>query len=111
MSQLAPVLDGLVMIPKRKVTPYLYADKGYAGNPAWKTAENSGYRPRICQKGKRRKGRPWIPKRWVVEAAHSWLNRFRKLLIRYEKFSENYMALLQLAAAIICWRKVGVIYG
>jgi len=35
----------------------------------------------------------------------------RKLLVRYEKLSETYEALLHLAAAIICWRKVGVIYG
>ncbi|MBI5678158.1 MAG: transposase, partial [Planctomycetes bacterium] len=49
--------------------------------------------------------------RWIVEVAHSWFNRFRKLLVRYEKLSETYEALLHLAAAIICWRKVGVIYG
>jgi transposase len=46
-----------------------------------------------------------------VEAAHSWFNRFRKLLVRYEKLSESYEALLHLAAAIICWRKVAPIYG
>ncbi|MBI5796954.1 MAG: transposase, partial [Planctomycetes bacterium] len=45
------------------------------------------------------------------EVAHSWFNRFRKLLVRYEKLGETYEALLHLAAAIICWRKVGVIYG
>ena len=28
-----------------------------------------------------------------------------------EKFSDTYMALLHLAAAIIAYRKVGVIYG
>lgn len=47
----------------------------------------------------------------LVEAAHSWFNRFRKLLVRYEKLAESYEALVCLAAAIICWRKVGVIYG
>lgn len=24
-------------------------------------------------------------RRWIVEAAHSWMNRFRKLLIRFKK--------------------------
>ncbi|VBB47141.1 transposase (fragment) [uncultured Desulfatiglans sp.] len=43
--------------------------------------------------------------------SHSWFNRFRKLLVRYEKLSDTYMALLRMAAAIIAYRKVGVIYG
>jgi transposase len=50
-------------------------------------------------------------RRWVVEAAHSWYNRFRKLLVRFEKFTESYEALLHLASAIICWRKVAPAYG
>ena len=50
-------------------------------------------------------------RRWVVESAHSWFNRFRKLLVRYEKFNDTYMALLYLAAAIIAFRKTDIIYG
>lgn len=51
------------------------------------------------------------PRRWVVEAAHSWFKRLRKLLIRFEKTEASFVALLHLAAAMICWRKAGVIYG
>ena len=47
----------------------------------------------------------------VVEVTHSWFNRFRKLLVRYEKFTETYEALLHMAAAMIAFRKAGVIYG
>jgi len=36
---------------------------------------------------------------------------FEKILVRYEKFTDTYMALLHMAAAIIAFRKVGVIYG
>ena len=50
-------------------------------------------------------------RRWVVEVAHSWFNRFRKLLVRYEKLTDTYLALLHMAAAIIAFRKTGVIYG
>jgi hypothetical protein len=53
-------------------------------------------------------------RRWVVELTHSWLNRFRKLLVRYEKLSGSCIALIQLAFSIICWRKIrgaNVIYG
>ena len=60
---------------------------------------------------KRKRGRPPQNRRWVVEAAHSWFNPFRKLLVRYEKLAESYEALVHLAAAIICWRKVATIYG
>lgn len=55
------------------------------------------------------------PRRWVVEVAHSWFNRFRKLLVRYEKLARSFRALNQLAAAIIVFRKVplsvNIIYG
>ena len=47
------------------------------------------------------------PRRWVVERTHSWLNRFRRLLVRWEKKSENYLAMLHLAYAIICFRSAG----
>jgi len=43
-------------------------------------------------------------KRWVVERTLSWLNRYRRLLIRWEKKSENYLAFLHLACALITYR-------
>ncbi|MDR3319999.1 MAG: transposase [Desulfovibrio sp.] len=50
---------------------------------------------------------------WVVEACHSWFNRFRKLTIRYEKLDATHLALNHLTAAIIALRKVRtkIIYG
>ena len=54
-------------------------------------------------------------RRWVVEVCHSWFNRFRKLLVRYEKLERSFVALNHLAAAIIAFRKVtlkiNIIYG
>ena len=44
-------------------------------------------------------------RRWVVEVCHSWFNRFRKLLVRYEKFERSFVALNHIAAAIICFAK------
>jgi hypothetical protein len=46
-----------------------------------------------------------------VERAHSWLNRYRKLLVSFEKTEASNNALLQLAAALICWRQTISIYG
>ncbi|EPC7690753.1 transposase [Providencia stuartii] len=44
--------------------------------------------------------------RWVVERTHSWMSRFRRVLIRWEKKVENYEAMLHLACAIIVWNKI-----
>ena len=40
-------------------------------------------------------------KRWVVERTNSWYNRFRKLLVRYEKKSGNYVSLVYIAAVLL----------
>ena len=45
-------------------------------------------------------------RRWVVEVTHSFFNRFRKLLVRFEKKAQNYLALIHFACAIIVWRKL-----
>jgi len=43
-------------------------------------------------------------RRWVVERTHSWMNKFRGILIRWSKKAENYLAMLHLACGIITWR-------
>ena len=41
-------------------------------------------------------------RRWVVERTHSWMNRFRRLLIRWEKKVKNYLGFCQLACGLMC---------
>jgi putative transposase len=48
-------------------------------------------------------------RRWVVERSHSWFNRFRALLIRWEKKAENYLAELHLACAFITFHAAGLL--
>jgi transposase len=50
------------------------------------------------QKSRRKKAR-----RWVVERSHSWMNRFRRILIRWEKREDTYLAMLHLAMGLITW--------
>jgi hypothetical protein len=45
------------------------------------------------------------PRRWVVERTDSWHNRFRRLLIRWERLADNYLAMLQLACGIIAFQQ------
>jgi transposase len=112
------VLDGIVIVrpsPTARSPQHLCADKGYAGGPARQSMLDRNYIPHVKQRGEEvtaKKKRPgYRARRWVVEACHSWFNRFRKILVRYEKKTANYVALLHMAAAIICWRKIGVIHG
>jgi transposase len=44
--------------------------------------------------------------RWQVERSFSWINRFAKARVRMEKSEENYVAILQIAAAWITLRTV-----
>ena len=70
----------------------LCADKGYAGRPAAQAMQPRGYTPHVRQRGEEaracRKGQR--ARRWVVERTHSWFNRFRKLLVRYEKTAPTF---------------------
>ena len=44
-----------------------------------------------------------------MEQTQSWMNRFRKLLIRFEKTVQNYLALVHLACAYITARTAGIL--
>ena len=48
-------------------------------------------------------------RRWVVERTHSWLNRFRALLVRWQKKAQSYLALLHLACAYITFKQAGLL--
>jgi putative transposase len=48
-------------------------------------------------------------RRWVVERAPSWMNRFRRVLIRGDKNVRNYVAFLHLACADITFRQSGLL--
>ncbi len=118
VTQLEEVLDS-VIIKRPQVTDeapqHLCADKGYTGRKARKIMVERNYTPHVKPIGEevaaKREDPQYRARRWVVEACHSWFNRFRKIMVRYEKKARNYLALLHLAAAIICWRKIGIIYG
>ncbi len=43
-------------------------------------------------------------RRWVVERIHSWMNRPRRILVRWEKKAANYVGLLHLVFAHVLWR-------
>ncbi len=115
---LEPTLDQIVIgRPPAQNPPEenLCADKAYTGEPAQKAIESRHYRPHVRQRSeeiaaKRRNPRSRA-RRWVVERTHSWMNRYRKLLVRFEKTASSFEGLLELACAFIVFRRVIVIYG
>ena len=86
----------------------LCLDAGYTGST--QSIEVRHYTAHIRPRGEERKEIKHNPdfkaRRWVVEVTHSFFNRFRKLLVRFEKKAQNYLALIHLACAIIVWRKL-----
>ena len=83
-------------------------DKGYDDEAGRETLEAWGYTAHIRHRGEEVQAKRDLPgyraRRWVVERTHSWMNRFRRLLIRWEKTGENYLALLPFACAWISFR-------
>jgi putative transposase len=86
---------------------HLCGDLAYDSEPDRKRLRRRGYTPHIRSRGaeivaKRTQGKR--ARRWVVERAASWLNRYRRILVRWEKKADNYLGLLHLVCAHVIWR-------
>ncbi len=90
----------------------LCLDAGYDYQAVRDTIEAWGYTAHIRSRSQETQDKAQFPgyraRRWVVERTHSWMNRFRRLLIRWEKKVDNYLALLHLACAFIAFRAAGL---
>lgn len=91
----------------------LCLDKGYDFAQVRRDVRRYGYKPHVRSRGEERRRcktkRGYKARRWVVERTHSWINRFRALLIRWSKKAANYAAQLHLAFAIITLRCADVL--
>jgi putative transposase len=85
----------------------LCLDAGYDYDEVRATAQAFGYTTHIRGRGEEKQAKVAGHKarRWVVERTHSWLNRYRRLLIRWEKKAHNYLALLHFACALLTWNQ------
>ena len=87
--------------PRKRPTK-LHADKAYDSKPLLEELRRRSITPRIARRGvesSERLGRH----RWVVERTISWLNRYRRLRIRYERRADMHLAFLHIGCALICW--------
>ncbi|MDL5503208.1 MAG: IS5 family transposase [Candidatus Methanoperedens sp.] len=98
--------------PPDNIVQNICMDKGYDFPDIRELVKEYGYTAHIRSRGEENNRKKEIPgyraRRWVVERTHSWLNRFRRLLIRWEKKIQNYSAMLHLACAWITFRASGL---
>jgi transposase len=113
MKKLADLLDATVVEPAPVQPPQLALDRGDDYDECRDAATARGYTPHIPPKATAARPVPppgdperHPPRRWVVEVGHSWFNRFRRLLTRWEKQATHYLGFVQLAAVLIVYRKV-----
>lgn len=88
-------------------------DKGYDYNEVRDILQEFGFTAHIRSRGEEaqaiKKEAGFRARRWVVERTHSWMNRFRAILIRWEKKATNFLALLHLACAFITFKQAGLL--
>jgi putative transposase len=113
MKLLVATVEGIVVTrpdPTDEQPQHLCLDAGYDYPDCTDQAKAHQYVPHIRSRGQEKPLKVTLPgfqaRRWVVERTHSWLNRSRRLLVRWEKKVENYLAFLHLACAQLIFQKV-----
>ena len=87
---------------RRKRPHKLHADKGYDYSRCRLALRRRHIQVRIARKGidsSERLGRH----RWVIERTLAWLNRYRRLTVRYERRADIHQAVLTLGCALLCF--------
>ena len=99
--------------PGPEQPPGMCLDKGYDYPEVRGILEEFGFTAHIRSRGEEAKSikreAGFKARRWVVERTHSRLNRFRRILIRWDKFPDNYIAFLHFACALITLRAAGLL--
>ena len=111
---LQDILEAVVVEPPKPgeggAEQHLCLDKAFVGEPCDATARVFGYQPHVRpigeEKAAAKGGKRHKPRRWVVERTISWLNRCRAILIRWDKKAANYLAMIQLACALLWYRRL-----
>jgi len=115
MKLVRSTLDSLVVerpAPTVEHPQGMCLDKGYDYQEVRDILAEFGFTAHILARGaeakelKREAG--FKARRWVVERTHSWMNRFRRLLVRWDKKPQHYLAFLHFACALIAFRASGL---
>jgi transposase len=119
MKLVEPTLQSIPVArpePTAETPQHLCGDKGYDFPSVRELVATWGYTAHIPMKkakGAKPVARVKVPgyraRRWMVERTQSWMNRFRRLLIRWEKKVPNYKAFLHFACAWITYKAARVL--
>jgi putative transposase len=89
---------------------HLCLDKAYDNDTARDAVTEECYIPHIREIGEEKRSCDRSagerPRRWVVERTFAWLSKCRGILVRYEKKPENYLGLIQMACALVWYRRL-----
>jgi transposase len=98
--------------PTKRKKQGMCLDKGYDSGEVRDLVKAFGYTAHIRSRGEEAQAikheAGFKARRWVVERTHSWMNRFRRILIRWEKKPENFLSLLHFVCAVITFRCSGL---
>lgn len=91
----------------------LCLDKGYDFDEVRAIVREFGFTAHIHARGEEAKAikqeAGFRARPWVVGRTHSWMNRFRRILVRWEKLPQTFIAMLHLTCGIITWRATGLL--
>jgi transposase len=108
-------LDSLVVErpePTSEQPQGMCLDKGYDYDAVRELLDEFGFTAHIRARGEEaqalKQEAGFRARRWVVERTHSWMNRCRRILVRWDKKPEHYLAFLHFACALIAFRTAGL---
>ena len=114
MKLAEPTLESIVIErpePSEDEPQNLCLDAGYDYDPVRELVAAWGYTAHIVPRDKEKRDKARVPgyraRRWVVERTISWMNRYRRILIRWEKKTENYLGFVHLSCALITYQAAG----
>lgn len=106
---LALTLESIVVERPDTGIQHLCLDKGYDNPTGHGAVAIHGYQGHIRRIGEEKldwDGVKRFPaRRWVVERTLAWLSKCRAILVRYDKKVSNYIGLIQLACALLWYRR------
>ncbi len=115
MKLVRPTIESIVVErpePTEEQPQGMCLDKGYDYDEVRDILREFGFPAHIRPRGEEAKAikreAGFKARRWVVERSHSWMNRFRRLLVRWDKKPENYLAFLHFACGLIALRAAGL---
>lgn len=104
-----------IVVPRPRTTARrpqgVCLDKGHDITWVYRLLTDAGFTPhvRALREDVTARRRGTRARRWVVERTHSWVNRFRGLLVRWDKNTDDYEGALHLACAYITFARAGLL--